>query len=71
VENLDGEHYAVNVRPGCQHGEMSLIAGKGFKNLRGNTGNLIVIIIFNTPAIKDPILKEKLEKINAEINSIK
>ena len=71
VENLDGEQYTVNVRPGCQHGEMSLISGKGFKNLRGNKGNLIGIIIFNTPAIKDPILKEKLEKINAEINSIK
>lgn len=71
IENLDGTKININIRPGVQHGTEFLTQGLGFRDIRGNKGNLITVIAIESQAITDLTLKKKLEEINEEINSRK
>jgi DnaJ-class molecular chaperone len=60
----------INIQAGVQPGTEFLSRGMGFRNVNsGYKGNLIVHTRLDVPTITDPELKEKLEKIHAEINN--
>jgi len=68
INTLDDTGIRITLHPGIQHGTEFLTRGKGFKNLGGYVGNLIVQIRIDVPAISDQILKDKLLDLYAEIN---
>lgn len=69
VVTLDDTAVRINLNPGVQHGTEYLTRGKGFKNLAGFVGNLIVQIRIDVPAITEKTLQERLSKLYAEISN--
>jgi curved DNA-binding protein len=67
VNHLNGTGIRFNINPGVQHGTEYVSNGLGFKNLRGQTGNLIIVIGINIPVLTDPDLKIKFEELYAEL----
>jgi curved DNA-binding protein len=68
INTLDDTGIRINLHPGIQHGTEFLTRGKGFKNLSGYVGNLIVQVRIDIPVISDQTLKDKLLDLYAEIN---
>lgn len=66
---FDDTGVRINLNPGVHHGTEYVTKGRGFRNLHGHTGNLIVRILIDIPAVVDPIIKEKLENLYAEITN--
>jgi DnaJ-class molecular chaperone len=69
INTLDERSVRIKLKPGLQPGSEFVSQGLGFKTLNGNTGDLIIIINIKVPAIVDEVLKEKLEKVYAEISN--
>jgi DnaJ-class molecular chaperone len=70
VSTIDDKNIQIKVRPGIHHGGEYAASGMGFQNSRTHrTGNFIIIIHINVPAITNDEIKEKLENIRNEINS--
>ncbi len=70
ITTLDDNVVRINIQAGVQPGTEFLSRGMGFRNVNsGYKGNLIVHTRLNVPTVLDPTLKEKLEKIHAEINN--
>lgn len=69
INTLDDRSVRIKLKPGLQPGSEFVSQGLGFKTLNGNIGNLIIIINIEVPAVLDDTIKEKLEKIYAEINN--
>jgi len=67
INLLDDTGVRINLNPGVHHGTEYVTKGRGFRNLHGHIGNLIVQIIIDIPAVVDPMIKEKLEKLYAQI----
>jgi len=67
INHLNGTGIRFNINPGVQHGTEYVSKGLGFKNLRGQTGNLIIVIGINIPVLTDPDLKIKFEELYAEL----
>jgi curved DNA-binding protein len=67
VNHLNGSGIRFNIRPGVQHGTEYVSSNLGFKNLRGQSGNLIIIIGIDIPVLTDPDLKIKFEELYAEL----
>jgi DnaJ-class molecular chaperone len=69
VTLLDATGVRINLTPGVHHGSEYVTAGRGFKNLHGRIGNLIVRVLIDIPAVVDPAMKEKLEELYAQITN--
>jgi curved DNA-binding protein len=70
ITTLDDNIVRINIQAGVQPGTEFLSRGMGFRNVNsGYKGNLIVHTRLNVPVVTDTILKDKLEKIHAEINN--
>lgn len=69
INLLDDTGVRINLTPGVHHGTEYVTKGKGFKTLQGHVGNLIVRVVVDIPAVLDPIIKEKLENLYAEITN--
>lgn len=69
INHLNDTGIRFNIRPGVQHGTEFVSQGLGFKGLRGNQGNLIIVILIDVPAVIDSTIKEELEKIYAKISN--
>jgi curved DNA-binding protein len=67
VSHLNGTGIRFNIRPGVQHGTEFISSRLGFKNLRGDLGNLIIVVLVDIPEVTDPDIKEKLENLFSEI----
>jgi len=67
---LDDTAVRITLNPGIQHGTEYLTRGKGFKNLGGYPGNLIVQVRIIVPAVTDTTHQEKLLNLYAEINNL-
>jgi curved DNA-binding protein len=67
VNHLNGTGIRFNIKPGVQHGTEYVSSNLGFKNLRGQTGNLIIVVGINIPVLTDPDLKIKFEELYAEL----
>lgn len=67
INHLNGTGIRFNINPGVQHGTEYASKGLGFKNLRGQTGNLIIVIGINIPVLTDPDLKIRFEELYAEL----
>jgi curved DNA-binding protein len=67
VNHLNGTGIRFNIKPGVQHGTEYVSSNLGFKNLRGQTGNLIIVVVINIPVLTDPDLKIKFEQLYAEL----
>lgn len=67
VDHLNGTGIRFNIKPGVQHGTEYVNGNLGFKNLRGQTGNLIIVIGIEIPTLTDPDLKLKFEQLYAEL----
>jgi curved DNA-binding protein len=70
IVTLDDSAIRININPGVQHGTEYLTRGKGFKNLAGYVGNLIVQIRIDIPIVTDPTYREKLLNLYAEISNL-
>ncbi len=69
VEVPGGKNIRFNLPPGVDPHSDFASAGLGFKNINSNFhGDLIIKIKMQIPAVKDPDLKDKLEKLYAEIS---
>lgn len=69
VEIPGGKNVRFNLPPGVNPQNDFVSSALGFKNINSNFhGNLIIKIRMSIPAVTDPQLKEKLEKIYAEIS---
>jgi DnaJ-class molecular chaperone len=66
INHLNGTGIRFNIRPGVQYGTEFVSQGLGFKSLRGNQGNLIIIVLVDIPAIVDPNIKSKFEELYTE-----
>ena len=69
IFTLDDTAVRITLNPGVQHGTEYLTRGKGFKNLAGFIGNLIVQIRIDIPAITDQNLQDRLLKLYDEISN--
>jgi DnaJ-class molecular chaperone len=67
INHLNGTGIRFNINPGVQHGTEYVSDNLGFKNLRGQSGNLIIIIGIDIPVLTDPDLKIKFEELYAEL----
>jgi curved DNA-binding protein len=67
VNHLNGTGIRFNIRPGVQHGTEYVSSNLGFTNLRGQSGNLIIIVGIDIPVLTDPDLKIKFEELYAEL----
>jgi DnaJ-class molecular chaperone len=67
VNHLNGTGIRFNIRAGVQHGTEYVSNSLGFKNLRGQTGNLIIVVGIDIPILTDPELKTKFEELYAEL----
>jgi curved DNA-binding protein len=67
INHLNGSGIRFNIRPGVQHGTEYVSSNLGFKNLRGQTGNLVIVIGIDIPILTDPDLKIKFENLYAEL----
>lgn len=67
VNHLNGTGIRFNIRPGVQHGTEYVSNNLGFTNLRGQSGNLIIVVGIDIPALTDPDLKIKFEQLYAEL----
>lgn len=70
VSVLDDTAVRININPGIQHGTEYLTRGKGFRNLAGFVGNLIIQIKIEVPAVTDQNYQERLLNLYAEINNL-
>lgn len=69
VEIPGGKNVRFNLPPGVDPSSDFASAGLGFKNINSNfRGDLIIKIKMQIPAVTDQELKEKLEKLYAEIS---
>lgn len=69
INHLNDTGIRFAIRPGVQHGTEFVSQGLGFKGIRGNQGNLIIVVLIDVPAIIDTTIKEELEKIYAKISN--
>lgn len=70
-EGLDGKPQSITIRPGIQHGTEFVSTGKGFRDVNtGRTGNFVLEIAVEIPAITDPTQINQLKEINAQISKI-
>ncbi len=68
VKCLDGNRLPIKIRPGINHGAEFASSGRGFKNVNTNrSGNFVIIINIDMPAVTDPVLVKELEEIYAKI----
>lgn len=70
VTTLDDTAIRITLSPGVQHGTEYLTRGKGFKNLAGFVGNLIVQVRIDIPPVTEKNLQERLLKLYAEISNL-
>ena len=69
VVSINGQHIAIDVRPGVETGVEYAVLGHGFANVNNAMrGRLVAEIRIKTPEITDPALIEKLKLIDHEIN---
>jgi curved DNA-binding protein len=68
INLLDDSSVRINIHPGVQHGTEYLTKGKGFRNLAGYIGNLLIQIRIVIPTIQDEVYKKKLMDLYAEIS---
>lgn len=67
VDHLNGTGIRFNIKAGVQHGTEYVSSNLGFKDLRGQIGNLIIVVGIEIPALTDPDLKIKFEQLYAEL----
>lgn len=67
VDHLNGTGIRLNIKSGVQHGTEYVSSNLGFKDLRGQIGNLIIVVGIEIPALTDPDLKIKFEQLYAEL----
>lgn len=70
VNTLDDTAVRIMLNPGVQHGTEFLTKGKGFRNLAGYVGNLIVQVKIDVPAITDQAHREQLLNLYDEISKV-
>jgi curved DNA-binding protein len=70
VNLLDDSSVRINLHPGVQYGTEYLSKGKGFRNLAGYIGNLIIQVRIDIPAVTDKTHQEKLLNLYAEISNL-
>jgi curved DNA-binding protein len=69
VKSIDGQVLNIDVRAGVNDGTEYARAGMGFSSMRGGPkGRFVTVIKIQTPAITNPDLIKRLQKINEEIN---
>jgi DnaJ-class molecular chaperone len=69
IETLDGNKMPLKLRPGIQHGSEFASGGRGFRDVgTGRTGNLIIIINVEIPAVNNQTLQEELKTLYARIS---
>lgn len=69
VKNIDGQMLNIDVRAGVSDGTEYARAGMGFPNMRGGArGRFVIVVKIKAPAVTNPDLIKKLQKINEEIN---
>lgn len=70
IESIDGTKEIIKVPKGCPVGNKIIVAGKGFKKLRGNTrGNLVVIAQCHVPKKLTPQAKKLLKEYSDNIGT--
>lgn len=70
IEDLTGNKVCVNIRPGTQPGTILSVNGHGLPDVRtGITGNIYVHVKGTLPAIRDPLVTEKLNELKNAINN--
>jgi DnaJ-class molecular chaperone len=68
IECLDGTMMPLKLRPGIQHSAEFASSGRGFKDVgTGRTGNLIVILNVDIPAITDLQLVQEMQALYAKL----
>ena len=69
VKSIDGQVLNIDIRAGVNDGTEYARAGMGFSSMRGGPkGRFVTVVKIKTPAVTNPDLIKRLEKINAEIN---
>jgi curved DNA-binding protein len=69
VKSIDGQVLNIDVRAGVNDGTEYARAGMGFTAMRGGPkGRFVTVVKIKTPAITNPDLIKRLQKINDEIN---
>jgi DnaJ-class molecular chaperone len=71
VKNIDGTEISLTIRPGTQNGQKYSCKGLGFRSVKFTnvSGDLLVQIIVDTPAIKDKNLAAKVRDLANEIRN--
>ena len=68
ITSLDGFKMPLRLRPGIKHGTEFASGGRGFTDLNtGRSGNLVVVVDIEIPAVTDNQLRQELEAIYAKI----
>lgn len=69
VVSVTDEISSITINPGTQSNSHYVKRGLGFRNLHNKQlGNFIVVVEVEIPAITDPILKNKVQELHAEIS---
>lgn len=69
VTCLDGTVMPLKIRAGIAPGTEFASGGRGFRDVNtGRTGNMIIIVAVNIPAVTDLQLRQELEALYAKIN---
>lgn len=73
IKNIDDSEVEITIRPGTQNGQKYACKGLGFPSIKFSNirGDLLVQIIVDTPAIKDPKLVEMVKSLADHIRNTK
>ena len=70
ITSLDGFTMPLKLRAGVKHGTEFASGGRGFTDLNtGRSGNLIVSVDIEIPAVTDNQIRQELEALYAKINT--
>ena len=69
VNTLSGSTLNLEIRAGAEDGARYEAQGNGFPNVNtGMKGRFVSIVKIKTPAVTDPVIIERLQQLNAELN---
>lgn len=70
VESVDEKINEITINPGTQSNSHYIKRGQGFTNLHNKkSGNFVIIIDVEIPAITDSTIKNKIQELDNEINN--
>jgi curved DNA-binding protein len=69
IKTITGQVMDLDIRGGVEHGTEFASGGNGFPNVNtGVKGRLFTVVNIKTPVIVDPVIIQRLQQLNDEIN---